>query len=97
MKRVLWVDDLRPPKDQNFIHILNFNDFVADIKCNGLPDEIWFDHDLGEEKSGYDCAKWLVNYCIDHEAKLPVYHLHTMNPVGRDNILGIFKAFEKYY
>ena len=41
-----------------------------------------FDHDLGEGKSGYDAAKWIV----ENEYPLTGYHLHTMNPVGRSNI-----------
>jgi len=39
-------------------------------------------HDLGEEKSGYDVAKYIVEY------QLPIgsFRVHSMNPVGRRNI-----------
>ena len=49
-----------------------------------------------KEKTGYDCAKWLVNYCSVNGLPLPKYSVHSMNPVGRDNILGLFKSFEKF-
>ena len=44
------------------------------------------DHDYGPEKTGYDCAKWLVQYCIDNETKFPEYNVHSMNPVGAERI-----------
>lgn len=38
------------------------------------------------EKTGYDCSKWLVNYCLDLKVKHPPYAVHSLNPVGADNI-----------
>ena len=64
MKR-LYLDDLRPIPE-GFDGVRSFEEFVGYVTANGLPDYISFDHDLGEEKSGYDCAKWLVEYCLDH-------------------------------
>jgi hypothetical protein len=43
--------------------------------------------DYGPEKTGYDCAKWLVEYCVEHGLKFPEYVVHSMNPVGKENIL----------
>lgn len=51
---------------------------------HSLPDGICFDHDLGEEKTGYDCAKWLVDYCMDNNLKLPLYAIQSANPVGKE-------------
>ncbi len=42
--------------------------------------------DYGPEKTGYDCAKWLVDYCADNRLKLPDYVVHSMNVVGRQRI-----------
>lgn len=42
--------------------------------------------DYGIEKTGYDCAKWLVEYCHDHDLPLPTWRVHSMNPVGTDRI-----------
>lgn len=44
-------------------------------------------YDRYSEKTGYDCAKWLVNFCIDRGLKFPDYDVHSMNPVGRTNII----------
>jgi hypothetical protein len=47
-----------------------------------------------QEKTGYDCAMWLVDYCIDNHLKLPEYFCHSMNPVGREKIIGLLKSFQ---
>ena len=48
-----------------------------------------------EEKTGYDCAKWLVEYCIDNNKPLPLYNIQSANPVGKENIDGLLKSFIK--
>lgn len=48
------------------------------------------------ERTGYDCAKWLVNFCIDNNAKLPRYKVHSKNVSGKENILGILGNFKKH-
>jgi len=40
-------------------------------------------------KSGYDCAKWLVDYCIDHDLQIPDWNIQSANPVGKENINGL--------
>jgi hypothetical protein len=42
--------------------------------------------DYGNEKTGYDCAKWLVDFCADRGLKFPSYAVHSMNPVGAKRI-----------
>lgn len=44
-----------------------------------------------KEKTGYDCAKWLHSYCVENGLPYPTYLVHSMNPVGRDNILSVFQ------
>ena len=46
-----------------------------------------------EEKTGHDCAKWLVEYCMDHDKSLPLYNIQSANPVGASNIDGLLKSF----
>lgn len=41
------------------------------------------------EKTGYDCAKWLLDYCKLHKADLPKCYCHSMNPVGHQNIVDV--------
>lgn len=48
------------------------------------------------EKTGHDCAKWLVEYCIDNKVALPKFICHSMNPVGKVNILSYLENYEKH-
>ena len=59
------------------------------------PEELWTDYAKSKqyqeaqkytEKTGYDCAKFLTEYCIDYSKELPKWYSHSANPVGRDNI-----------
>ena len=50
-----------------------------------------------KEKTGYHCAKWLVQYCIDNKLELPKeIFIHSMNVIGGVNIASIFETYNKY-
>jgi hypothetical protein len=51
--------------------------------------------DYGKEKTGYDCAKWLVDYCADNKKKFPEYIVHSMNPAGKERISGYVENAKK--
>ena len=71
------------------------SEFENYIKENGLPDLISFDNDLGVGNGeGYDCAKWLVEYCMDNNLELPDWYVHSANPVARENIENILNNFK---
>lgn len=48
-----------------------------------------------KEKTGMDCCKWLVNYCIEHSKKLPKWEVHSMNCIGKENISKYLEGFER--
>ena len=50
--------------------------------------------DMGE-RTGYDCAKWLVEYCMDNNLKMCQFTVHSANPAGAQNILGLLNNFRK--
>ena len=49
-----------------------------------------------EEKTGLDCAKWMVDYCIDNKLTFPKFEVHSMNPVGSDRIKNYIKDYLKF-
>lgn len=49
------------------------------------------------EKTGYHAAKWLIDYCIEKSKSLPKYFVHSMNPVGAENITKLLENFKKTY
>jgi hypothetical protein len=48
------------------------------------------------EKTGKDCANWLVNHCLDNDLNLPEFLVHSANPVGADSIRGLLEGFNKF-
>ena len=72
-------------------------EFENYIKENGLPDLISFDNDLGiGNGEGYDCAKWLVEYCMNNNVHLPEWYVHSANPVAQENINQLLLNFTKH-
>ena len=51
---------------------------------------ISLDHDLGEEKTGYDVVKFMAEENIWPS----VVKVHSMNPVGRDNMLSVINRYK---
>lgn len=46
------------------------------------------------EKTGYDCAKWLVDLALDTQSShFPVVYTHSANPIGSANIMGYINNF----
>jgi hypothetical protein len=48
------------------------------------------------EKTGMDCAKWLVDYCMDNKKELPDFVVHSMNPAGAENIKQLLTQFKEF-
>ena len=67
-----------------FKHFISFDHDLADVVelKEELPIEQWFDLENNKEYTGMDCAKWLVNYCLDNNKPLSKYAVHSANPAG---------------
>lgn len=52
--------------------------------------ELIFEYEY-EEGTGYHCAKWLKQFYKEKNLSLPVMFVHSMNPVGTQNIINVFK------
>jgi len=53
-------------------------------------------YDSFKEKTGYSCAKWLVDYCIDNKKPLPLWSVHSQNPIGKKNIESLLSNFKNH-
>lgn len=47
--------------------------------------------------TGHDCAKWLVEYCMDNNKKLPPWGIQSANPVGKENIDRLLTNFNEVH
>ncbi len=79
---------------------ISFDHDLADTHY--VPEHLWNDHEaskewqekqIHKEKTGYECALWLIDYCMDNNITLPDYYCHSMNPIGKEKILGVLKNF----
>jgi len=80
------------PEMVAFDHDLGIEHYNVDPDMN--PQDI--DYSKYREKTGYDCAKWLCDYCQDHNAKYPIYYVHSMNLVGSKNISTYIENWKKH-
>ena len=89
-----------PFKTKKWVIVRSYNEFIDKIEELGLPQICSFDNDLGDvgvdEKTGYDCAKWLCTYCQTNGLKFPDYHVHSMNPIGKVNIISYIENYKKF-
>lgn len=54
-----------------------------------------FRYDKMKEKTGYHCAKFLIEYCEEHNLSLPNYMVHSMNPIGKENIISLLESYRR--
>lgn len=102
-KRVLF-------RTLDWVIVRNYEEFVDYIEKNGLPKLVSFDHDLADahydpatwtesfqyhEKTGYECAKWLIEYIHDLKLELPEFLCHSANPVGKERILHALNRYKR--
>ena len=90
---LLYVDDLRNPlntlkQNYNIIICRNYKESIYELnkrRCRVID----LDHDLGEQKTGYDICK----YIIEKEIPVEKVYIHTNNPVGKFNMYQLIKRY----
>jgi len=51
------------------------------------------DYNRIPEKTGMDCARWLVAESMNTKVPLPVIYVHSANPIGAANIIGYINNY----
>lgn len=89
--------------NSRWVIVRTFHEFVLQIATHGLPSMVSFDHDLAdfsgpnrEERTGMDCANYMVNVLYDKSDEFPIYKVHSKNTVGGENILKYLENAEKH-
>lgn len=62
---------------------------------NNVKDNYTLDYNNIEEKTGFDCCKFLVNYSLDNDTPLPLVYIHSANPIGSSNMMGYINNYLK--
>ena len=64
--------------------VKNYRAAIRNLKSQ-VFDVVWFDHDLGGNKTGYDVALWMMD-----NAKFPVKaYVHSWNAAGAQRIKAV--------
>jgi predicted AAA+ superfamily ATPase len=82
------------PEFVSFDHDLG--DSAMDEYFRNVATKGTLDYDNIKEKTGLDCAKFLVEYCADESQPLPEYLVHSANPVGKKNIESFLENAKKH-
>ena len=96
----LFLDDLRCISDVSsydkeciaWVIVRSYEEFILEYQ-NGY-DVISFDHDLGTEKTGYDCLLYVVEDVVVKNKVKPKILFHTQNPVGRKNMTELWESVD---
>lgn len=102
----LFIDDKRIPSDVGLVNeeyciARNYWQAVNIIQF-AKPQEIHFDHDLGEEgnRSGFGVAKYLIGLDSNKDqtyiTKDFKFRVHSANPVGKVNIESLLNSYIKH-
>ena len=92
---LIWLDDVRDAPE-GYVHVHSVNEakqLIEDCERKGEKiDLLNLDHDLGDyAPDGGDGIK-LVDWLAETGRRYPI-KLHTMNPVGRDNMQRIIDRY----
>lgn len=86
---ILWVDDLRQPPSGDYMWVRSVNEAKRAMD-NYYFDYIDLDHDAGDfAYDGGDYIK-LLDW-LEGNGQDVIVKLHTMNPVGRQNMRAIIQ------
>lgn len=108
MKKILlWIDDYRDPHENDWIIFSpigknckvvwtkSYIETINWLKYN-WPYAICFDHDLNENKTGYNIALYVVNEIINNNKSIPKIDSQSANNIGKENIFKLFNNLNKY-
>ncbi len=87
------ITDRGVPEIVSFDHDLGESAYKEFVKCHAEHRNI--DYDRIKDKTGMDCARWLIEYCISNSLTFPQYFVHSMNYIGRENIISLIESYKK--
>jgi len=91
-----WIIKNGIPDLISFDHDLaeeHINDYYKQLLENGFQHPNYNEY---KEKTGLDCAKFIVDYCQKNNISLKKCCVHSHNPVGATNIQSLINGFKKH-
>lgn len=72
--------------------LISFDHDLADEQYEHVGEDIIYVDPLWKDRTGYHCARWLIEWCQNRGLPLPEFQVHSMNPVGRQNITQLLQT-----
>jgi hypothetical protein len=89
------ISSLGMPKRISFDHDLAAEHYRHSMYAGDKHYNNYYSDGTFKEKTGYECAKWLVRYCAERGEPVPEYYVHTMNPIGKENIISVLESYKR--
>lgn len=91
-----WINTNGIPDLISFDHDLadeHMNDYFNQVGAQGyqIPN-----YEQYKEKTGIDCARYVVDYCQNNNVPLKQCAVHSHNPVGAKNIQSLINGFHRH-
>ena len=91
-----WINTNGIPDLISFDHDLaneHTNDYFNQVGAQGyqIPN-----YEQYKEKTGLDCARYVVDYCQNNNVPLKQCAVHSHNPVGAKNIQSLINGFHRH-
>lgn len=85
-------------KNNGVPEMIGFDHDLADTTqlLDELPIDQYRNIAENREYTGLDCAKFIVEYCLENKLPLPICIVHSMNPIGRENIESYINNVKKH-
>lgn len=93
----IWLDDERK-EPEGWLRAKTAWEMISLLNIHSV-EEISLDHDLGDDKNfgtGLDVLKWIEEAVHTSNFTAPKIKIHSMNPVGRKNMLDCLSAIERF-
>jgi hypothetical protein len=80
----------------DWVYVRSSAEAIAIVSERGMPVFMQLDHDLGGDDTTMVFLWWLVDYALDRGLPFDFdYHVHSQDPPGRDNIIGLIEGFKR--
>lgn len=80
-------------------HVISFDNDLDPLSEVATYDDMQatgiYDSDRLKQKTGVDCANWLVEYCVKTQSPIPRYYVHSANSLARPIIREILNNAKK--
>jgi hypothetical protein len=93
---IKWITKNGIPDLVSFDHDLGIehtNDYFSQVASQGYQNPSYTTY---KEKTGVECAGWLIDYCQEKQLPLKTCCVHSHNPIGAKNIQNLINGFKRH-